>query len=79
MYDLKGALDKIRKTEDKIRETVNHNLDLITFDVDTCKEFATEYNKALKEEKEVFTFKGYDLVTSFAKYQLEFLHTIFKF
>ncbi len=56
-----------------------NKIDQITFDLDTAKEFEQEYKKAVEEKREQFTYKGYDILTAFAKYQVEYLHTIFKF
>lgn len=34
------------------------------------------YNKALKENKEYFIYKGTEIVTSYAKYLLEYLQSL---
>lgn len=44
-----------------------------------AKELEKLYNEAVASKQEQFVFKGHDLLTAYAKYVLEYLHTQMKF
>lgn len=48
------------------------------FNKDKVKSLRKEYDKAVKEGKDVFVFEGQELVTNYAKYLLEYLEPKFK-
>lgn len=50
----------------------------VTFDKQKKKFLRELYNTAVKENKSVFIFDGYPLLTKYAKYLLEYLDTIIK-
>ena len=41
-------------------------------------EFKKAYNKAVKSGKEIFKFKEVDIVTSYAKYLIEYMESLKK-
>jgi|688.fasta_scaffold189651_3 hypothetical protein len=43
--------------------------------VEDLKPLQKAYNKAVKEGKDFFVYKGAELMTSYAKYLLEYLQT----
>jgi hypothetical protein len=49
-----------------------------TFDKQKYQELKDKYNKATKEGKEQFNFYGEVLLTSYAKYLLEYLKPLLK-
>ena len=46
----------------------------ITFDYETFKNFKKEYTQAVKNNQEIFIFQGHELLTSYAKYIIEYLN-----
>ncbi len=50
---------------------------MISFDKRKLKELKNLYNKAIKENKESFTYNGDEYLTSYAKYLIEYLETVF--
>lgn len=48
------------------------------FNLSTYQKLKVEYNNAVKDEKEIFIFNGHELLTSYAKYLIEYLKTIFE-
>lgn len=51
---------------------------MINFDRQKLKELKNLYNKAVKDNKESFTYNGDEYLTSYAKYVIEYLETKFK-
>lgn len=49
-----------------------------SFDRARLKRLKRAYAKALREDKDEFTFEGMDLVTSYAKYLIEYLEMTLK-
>lgn len=47
----------------------------INFDRPTLEALKQEYDKAVKEGKETFTFQGQELLVSYARYLIEYLQT----
>lgn len=45
---------------------------------DSLKRLKKEYEKAVKDKKEVFVFEGHELLTSYAKYLIEYAETKLK-
>ena len=50
----------------------------ITFTATKFKKLKTIYNKAVKEQKESFTFEGDEWLTQYAKHVIEYLTPKFK-
>lgn len=50
---------------------------MINFDRQKLKELKNLYNKAVKGNKESFTYNGDEYLTSYAKYVIEYLETRF--
>jgi len=46
------------------------------FNRETAKELLKAYREAVKENKESFMFHGHELLTSYAKYMIEYLMMI---
>lgn len=49
------------------------NTGMITFDQEKYRRLQERYDLAVKQNEEVFTFDGNQLVTGYAKYLLEYL------
>jgi hypothetical protein len=47
---------------------------VITWTPAKLREFTWTYKMAVRQHEEVFTWDGYDFVTSYAKYLIEFLN-----
>ena len=50
----------------------------MTFTLDTYQKLKNEYNKSVQNNLEVFTFEGHELLTTYAKYLIQHLQTIFE-
>jgi hypothetical protein len=50
----------------------------MTFTLDTYQKLKNEYNKSVQNNLEVFTFEGHELLTTYAKYLIQYLQTIFE-
>ena len=50
----------------------------ISFDRESYKNFKTDYNSAVENNKEMFVFEGNEFLTSYAKYVVEYLTPMFK-
>jgi|APGre2960657373_1045057.scaffolds.fasta_scaffold234715_1 hypothetical protein len=50
----------------------------ISFNQESFKNFNTEYNFAVENKVEIFTFEGHEFLTSYAKYMLEYLRPKFE-
>ena len=48
-------------------------MNTITFDKSTLDSLKMEYSKAVNNHHESFTFKGHKLLTSYAKYLIQYL------
>lgn len=48
---------------------------MITFTREKVNKFKRAYNKAVKEKKESFIFNDREVLTSYAKYMIEYLNT----
>jgi hypothetical protein len=46
------------------------------FDQDSYDALKKAYDKAVKEEKTMFVYEGQDVLTSYAKYLLEYLKSL---
>ena len=58
----------------------NSNLmsNTITFNKVSYEQFKVEYNSAVENNKEMFVFKGNDILTAYAKYMIEYLKNKFE-
>jgi len=50
----------------------------ITFDRPTYQRLKAEYQKSVKNQKEIFVFDGCEFLTDYAKYVLEYLKPKFE-
>lgn len=50
----------------------------ISFNQKSFKNFKSEYNSAVKNGVEIFTFEGHEFLTSYAKYMIEYLKSKFE-
>lgn len=50
----------------------------ITFDEPKLKRLKESYQQAIKDKKDSFIFEGHELLTSYAKYMIEYLEDKFK-
>ena len=50
----------------------------MNFNLQTYNRFKTEYQRAVKENKEQFTFDGHSFLTQYAKYLLQYLKPKFE-
>jgi dihydrofolate reductase len=50
----------------------------VSFSQEDFKNFKTEYNSAIENEKQMFVFGGNEFLTSYAKYVIEYLKTKFE-
>lgn len=49
----------------------------IEFTREKMQALRKEYNRAVRDGKDVFIFEGHELLVSYAKYVLEYLSTLF--
>ena len=54
-------------------------MDYLSINEKEAKELQKLYDEAVASKKEQFVFQGHDLLTAYAKYLLEYLHTKLKF
>ena len=48
----------------------------MSISLENFKEFEKEYELALKEKKDSFLFKGEEILTTYARYVIEYLKTV---
>ncbi len=53
-------------------------MDTIQLTEQSLKQLKKQYDKAIEDKQEVFTFQGHELLVSYAKYLIEYAETQFK-